>query len=85
MKRRAHEPTPVQEPVNVPDRETMHEPQTEIVDLRSEICAVIDSAIVSFQGRSLLSGPEVVDFLLDLRSTVEIELQVALVPATAAR
>jgi len=33
----------------------------------------------------LVSGQEVVDFLLDLRSTVEMEAQVARVPAAAAR
>ena len=84
MKRRA-QPRSVQDPVNGPDHETVDEPPNEVVDLRREMCAVIDNALVQLQGRSLVSGPEVVDFLLDLRSTVEIEVQVARVPATAAR
>jgi len=35
------------------------------------MCSLIDDAIVHFQGRSLVSGNEVVDFLLDLRSAVD--------------
>jgi len=72
---------PVPEPVS----ETVAEPRPEIADVQTEICAVIDDAIRRCRGRSLVSGQEVVDFLLDLRSTVEMEAQVARVPAAAAR
>jgi len=70
-------------PETVP--ETVVEPRREIADVRTEICAVIDDAILQCRGRSLVSGQEVVDFLLDLRTTVAMEAQVALVPVAAAR
>lgn len=85
MKRRVHTPPPVEESVNGPDRAILEEPHSEVVEVRTEISAVIDDALMRFQGRSLVSGTEVVDFLLDLRGTVECEVQVAHVPATAAR
>ncbi len=37
--------------------------------------AVIDEALIRFRGRSLVSGAEIVDFLLDLRGVVGIETQ----------
>ncbi len=81
MNHRVKAPLPVDEPV----RETGRELRSEIADAQTELCAVIDDALVRFQGRSLVSGQEVVDFLLDLRTTVAMEAQVALVPVAAAR
>jgi hypothetical protein len=37
--------------------------------------ALIDEALERFRGRSLVSGTEIVDFLLDLRGGVDIEGQ----------
>ena len=46
-----------------------------VAEAQPAIFTVIDDALLRMQGRSLLSGVEVVDFLLDLRSTVALELQ----------
>jgi len=36
--------------------------------------AVIDDALVRFRSRSLVSGAEVVDFLLDMRRAIDSEI-----------
>ena len=58
----------------------MHQADTrfqQIVDteVASAKHAVIDDALVRFGGRSLVSGTEIVDFLLDLRGVVDIGMQ----------
>jgi hypothetical protein len=52
-------------------------PTQEIVDAEfaSAKYALIDEALERFRGRSLVSGTEIVDFLLDLRGGVDIEGQ----------
>ena len=54
---------------NTPTRENVD------AELASAKYAVIDEALDRFRGRSLVSGPEIVDFLLDLRGVVDIEAQ----------
>ncbi len=43
------------------------------VDSRPVAFVAIDDALARFRGRSLVSGAEIVDMLLDLRSTVALE------------
>ena len=57
---------------NVPTRPNVD------TDLASAKCAVIDDALIRFRVRALVSGAEVVDFLLDLRGVVDIEMQLEL-------
>ena len=45
----------------------------ETIDMGPAVCAVIDDALLRFRGRTLISGSEVVDFLLDLRIAVDVE------------
>jgi hypothetical protein len=51
-------------------------------DLVSAKYAVIDDALLRFRGRSLVSGAEIVDFLLDLRGVVDIEVQLETLSAS---
>jgi hypothetical protein len=55
----------------------------ETIDMESGVCAVIDDALLRFRGRTLISGSEVVDFLLDLRIAVDVEARLGalLLPA----
>jgi hypothetical protein len=45
----------------------------ETIDMESGVCAVIDDALLRLRGRTLISGSEVVNFLLDLRIAVDVE------------
>jgi hypothetical protein len=49
--------------------------ETVDTEVASAKYAVIDDALVRFGGRSLVSGTEIVDFLLDRRGVVDIEMQ----------
>lgn len=46
---------------------------TETIDVKPRAYAVIDGALERFRGRTLLSGTEVVDILLDLRLALDVE------------
>ncbi len=49
----------------------------EPLELGACVCASIDEALTRFQGRTLVSGTEVVDFLLDLRLVIDAETRLA--------
>ena len=48
-------------------------PVDQTIDVEAAVCAVIDDALLEFRGRTLVSGSEVVDVLLDLRIAIEAE------------
>lgn len=50
-------------------------PADETIDMEAVVCAVIDVALLRLRGRTLISGSEVVDVLLDLRIAVDAETQ----------
>jgi hypothetical protein len=51
-------------------------PATETTHPTPRPSAVIDDALIRFRNRNLLSGTEVVDFLLDLRLVIDREPRV---------
>lgn len=50
-------------------------PADETIDMEAAVCAVIDNTLLRLRGRTLISGSEVVDVLLDLRIAVDAETQ----------
>ena len=50
-------------------RNSVLEPAPEVTDA-DPVVAVVDEALMSFAGRALVSGDEVVDRLLDLRNAL---------------
>jgi hypothetical protein len=57
-------------------------PDRAIAEAQPPIFTMIDDALLRVRGRSLVSGVELVDLLLDLRSTVALELELERVRAS---